>query len=523
MPTFNRRPFVPLAIEYFLRQDFEDSELVIVDDGSDPVVDLVPDSDRIRYIRLPAKVSVGAKRNAACTHARGEIIAHWDDDDWHAPHRLRYQVEALQRSGMEICGIRTLLFFNPETQRAWKYIYTSHQLAWLGGSTLCYTRAFWSGNRFQDINVGEDTNFVARSRVQRMLALPESDFHIGIVHSGNVSPKQTEGTSWSPLPPEEIRRMMGADWSHYAPAGDAAPVRTIPIARHERSLDLIAIARKTDLSLTEFAAFNQGQNLPWMRRWELPFALFQSRLENTMSVLDCSINPAGLRERMGRLYPHVLYRQWSPIQCGQFALPLGVPDGAFDRVICVNTLEHLLQPQRVDLMAAMTRKLKPGGWLVLTSDHYFDSAWENPAFLKAGVMRNDRAEVFNGYNKVSFTDFQDLAAANGLEPLAPIPDADPREDDDSLYRNPDPHPHACIAGVFARKLHAPAAKKFCWRSWRGTRAISAWTPFAPTRARHGCCAASVTNPRFACATTAPRTAWRRRSKRSGPRSMYRIA
>src|SRR5437868_1947457 len=123
MPTFNRRAFVPLAIEYFLRQDFDDSELVIVDDGSDPIVDLVPEDERIRYVRLPAKASVGAKRNAACTHARGQIIAHWDDDDWHAPHRLRYQVEALQRSGMDICGIRTLLFFNPETQRAWKYIY----------------------------------------------------------------------------------------------------------------------------------------------------------------------------------------------------------------------------------------------------------------------------------------------------------------------------------------------------------------------------------------------------------------
>jgi glycosyltransferase involved in cell wall biosynthesis len=33
MPTFNRRAFVPQAIRYFLRQDFEHKELIIVDDG----------------------------------------------------------------------------------------------------------------------------------------------------------------------------------------------------------------------------------------------------------------------------------------------------------------------------------------------------------------------------------------------------------------------------------------------------------------------------------------------------------
>ena len=31
--------------------------------------------------------------------ARGQIIAHWDDDDWSAPWRLGYQVAALERMG----------------------------------------------------------------------------------------------------------------------------------------------------------------------------------------------------------------------------------------------------------------------------------------------------------------------------------------------------------------------------------------------------------------------------------------
>lgn len=41
MPTANRRRFVPAAIRMFLAQDYEDKELLIVDDGSDTVSDLV--------------------------------------------------------------------------------------------------------------------------------------------------------------------------------------------------------------------------------------------------------------------------------------------------------------------------------------------------------------------------------------------------------------------------------------------------------------------------------------------------
>ena len=66
MPTYNRRRFVPLAIGYFLRQDYPNRELIIVDDGTDPVQDLVPDDPRIRYMSLEAKHSIGAKRNLAC-------------------------------------------------------------------------------------------------------------------------------------------------------------------------------------------------------------------------------------------------------------------------------------------------------------------------------------------------------------------------------------------------------------------------------------------------------------------------
>src|SRR5205085_4910148 len=133
-PTYNRRAFVLQAISYFLKQDYVNRELIIVDDGTDAIGDLLPGDERIRYIRLNEKTTLGAKRNLACEQARGSIIAHWDDDDWHAPHRLRYQVEALLHYGTELCGIHVLLFYELEGGRAWQYVYPGNQRLWLSGS-----------------------------------------------------------------------------------------------------------------------------------------------------------------------------------------------------------------------------------------------------------------------------------------------------------------------------------------------------------------------------------------------------
>ena len=170
-----------------------------------------------------------------------------------------------------------------------------------------------------------------------------------------------------------------------------------------------------------------------------------------MTVLDCTINPAGFGERLACLYPHVLYRHWNRSRGGRFVAPFGLPDEMFEsRVFCINTLEHLLRPQREALISALARKLKPGGWLILTSDYYFDFFWEDPAFLEAGVMQADRAEIFNGWNKVTPEEWSSLCLANDLRAMDTMESRmePPDAADSSVYRNLPPFPHACIGGVF---------------------------------------------------------------------------
>jgi 2-polyprenyl-3-methyl-5-hydroxy-6-metoxy-1,4-benzoquinol methylase/glycosyltransferase involved in cell wall biosynthesis len=223
MPTANRRHFVPQAIRLFLAQDYPERELVILDDGDDAIADLVPPHPQIRYLRHHRREPVGAKRNRACEEARGEIIAHWDDDDWYAPQRLRLQVEVLAAANADVCGLDRVLFFDPGGHRAWEYVYPSGGARWVCGATLCYRKSLWHRAPFPQINIGEDTRFIASLGGARVMAMTETGIFVGMIHSANTSPKHIHDGRWQPRPLETIAAAMGQDWPEYANGARVEP------------------------------------------------------------------------------------------------------------------------------------------------------------------------------------------------------------------------------------------------------------------------------------------------------------
>jgi hypothetical protein len=75
MPTYNRRRLVPQAIEYFLRQDYANRELIIMDEGGDAVGDIIPDLPDIRYIRIRGRNSIGISASGAETVSGQNVTA----------------------------------------------------------------------------------------------------------------------------------------------------------------------------------------------------------------------------------------------------------------------------------------------------------------------------------------------------------------------------------------------------------------------------------------------------------------
>lgn len=217
MPTYNRRRYVPKAIHYFLRQDYANRELLILDDGDECVEDLVPSDPRVRYYRLETRLILGAKRNLACELAHGAIIAHWDDDDWIAPHRLSYKVAVLEQEQAELCGTCRQLYYNPSTDRAWLYEFPPTIWRWLAGNTLCYRKALWAKNPFPEIAVGEDNRFVRKAKAQHAVAVADHTFYVGLVHAANSCQKVVTGAYWHSRPVEEVHRLLGIDLTFYRP------------------------------------------------------------------------------------------------------------------------------------------------------------------------------------------------------------------------------------------------------------------------------------------------------------------
>ena len=208
MPTADRRRFVPLAIQNFLQQDYPNRELVILDDGKDSVADLLPPDGRVKYTRMPQRQTVGAKRNQCIRASQGDLIVHWDDDDWVAPHRIRYQVDAMLREGAEVCGLRQMLFHDLSTSKTWLYTYPPNLRTWLVGGSLLYTRSFWQRSPFPDVQVGEDSRFLWKQTHGKLAVLPDYRFYVAMIHSSNTSPKICSDPYWTQSP-EDPRSIMG--------------------------------------------------------------------------------------------------------------------------------------------------------------------------------------------------------------------------------------------------------------------------------------------------------------------------
>ena len=60
-PTFNRRPFFPFIIKCFENQDYPKDRLewIIIDDGTDPIEDIVSVVPQVKYFRYEKKMSLG--------------------------------------------------------------------------------------------------------------------------------------------------------------------------------------------------------------------------------------------------------------------------------------------------------------------------------------------------------------------------------------------------------------------------------------------------------------------------------
>jgi len=144
---------------------------------------------------------LGRKRNLINGMANGEVICHWDDDDWSAPDRLTDQVRCLQETGKPITGYGALLFWDTVSQQAKRY--RSTVAGYVVGTSLCYLKSYWKGHRFPAKKEAEDNSFVYAA-LKQIAASNEAGHMVARIHRQHTSRKNgiTETVSRNLIPKE---------------------------------------------------------------------------------------------------------------------------------------------------------------------------------------------------------------------------------------------------------------------------------------------------------------------------------
>lgn len=213
MPVRGRREWAKKAMECFQAQTYQNKELVILGDADAPTFDQIRLPSNVNHIVALERWQIGRKRNELCRDAKGEIICHWDSDDWSHPERIEAQVKLLHESGRVMLAFHSMYFYRVEDQRV--CLYRGVNVGGIGTSFM-YTREFWAKHPFPDKQSGEDGVFRKQAAAVNQLSCVDGrSMMVARVHADNTSPKPMRGSPWIPAQisdmPKEFRIVEGLE------------------------------------------------------------------------------------------------------------------------------------------------------------------------------------------------------------------------------------------------------------------------------------------------------------------------
>jgi glycosyltransferase involved in cell wall biosynthesis len=189
VPTKDRRIFIPQLVRCYRQQDYplDRMELVVLDDGAEPVEDLLAEVRGARYLRRPAVEPVGLKRNRLIEAARGDIIVHMDDDDYYPPSRVSHAVRRLAGSQAGLAG----------SSRMQILFVMAQKIAEVGPygpghatcNTMAYTRRYLEHHRYDDTRASGEEPAFTNNFTEPMEQLDPRQTILCISHSSNTFDK----------------------------------------------------------------------------------------------------------------------------------------------------------------------------------------------------------------------------------------------------------------------------------------------------------------------------------------------
>ena len=219
IPTRNRAHLLPQAIEQFNQQTWENKELLILDDtprGESKIKELQLEHPQICIWHIKEEASIGAKRNLLIKRASGDLIAHFDDDDYYAPTYLEFMASELLRHESDLVKLagwfcfheasKTLGYWDTTRKDLAHTVFAGCELPKLHdksftpngyrsfltgyGFSYLYRKKIWRNNEFKSINLGEDSWFlegIIEQKAKTKFLQDKTGICIHIIHRNNTS------------------------------------------------------------------------------------------------------------------------------------------------------------------------------------------------------------------------------------------------------------------------------------------------------------------------------------------------
>ncbi len=182
--TYGRPILLGECIKCFLDQDYDNKELIVLNDQQS--VELVLDQDypNIKLLNHPRRFnSLGEKRNYLKMLGNGELFCIWDDDDLYMPWRIRESVRLMKSEGNKYDIIKARLAFMSTHNSS--YIVTQN----LFHSQACVAKEYMDKTNYPNISVGEDMKFEEKARIGSFDIKPFYIYRwgLGIHHLSGIS------------------------------------------------------------------------------------------------------------------------------------------------------------------------------------------------------------------------------------------------------------------------------------------------------------------------------------------------
>ena len=219
VPTRDRAHLLPQLIEHFNQQTWGNKELLILDDtpgGEAKIRELQLRHPQVLAWHIDQEESIGMKRNRLIKQASGELIAHFDDDDYYAPNYLEFMALELLKHDSDLIKLggwfcfheasKTLGYWDTTRQDLPHTVFAGSEPPRLHNKTFTaigyrsfltgygfsyfYRKKAWESNKFQDINLGEDTQFyeeLLKQKGKTKTLQDSTGICIHIIHKKNTS------------------------------------------------------------------------------------------------------------------------------------------------------------------------------------------------------------------------------------------------------------------------------------------------------------------------------------------------